>query len=143
MNRAVRPFAMLIAALCALLLLAAPAWAEEVAQPALTLNFDTVEIDLAVSSRGGTLTPSVSPAQARPRSRSSFSNLRQPTFTGFGSGMGTGSQMGTDPAAGGSYQTSMPQFTMPNLNQNSFTSKVPKSNVQPREIQVPEFLRRG
>ena len=67
MNRAVRPFAMLIAALCALLLLAAPAWAEEVAQPALTLNFDTVEIDLAVSSRGGTLTPSVSPAQARPR----------------------------------------------------------------------------
>ena len=33
MNRAVRLFAMLIAALCALLLLAAPAWAEVLGEP--------------------------------------------------------------------------------------------------------------
>ena len=66
MKKAIRLCAALAAALCALLLLAAPAWAEEAEQPALILNLESVEINLAETSRGGTLIPTVSPAVERP-----------------------------------------------------------------------------
>ncbi len=78
----------------------------------------------------------------RTRARNAFGSFRSNTSSGFGGGFGgyqSGSGMDTGSSMGG-YQ-SMPQFTMP--NSGGYTPKTPKSNVQTKEIQVPEFLRRN
>ena len=49
------------------------------------------------------------------------------------------------PAAGtsalSSSTMSMPSFSLPTMNNGSYTGKVPTSTVQKKDIQIPDFLR--
>ena len=36
---------------------------------------------------------------------------------------------------------SMPSFSLPTMNNGSYTGKVPTSTVQKKDIQIPDFLR--
>ncbi|MBO4298775.1 MAG: Ig-like domain-containing protein [Clostridia bacterium] len=84
MTRVVRLSAAVAVALCALLLLIMPAWAEEVAAPTITLNYESAEINLAVTNRGGTLVPTVSPAPERPRFTYASSDKSVASVSGSG-----------------------------------------------------------
>jgi len=67
MSRHIRLFAAVMLALCAFLTLAGPALAEETPETALALNPASIVIDLAETSKGGTLEPVLVPADEKAR----------------------------------------------------------------------------